>query len=63
MLQMFECVGTSPLGFSEAVQAALAGAAARGLKAHFFQVIEQPRRRPRGNDPGIQVVLKIAVEG
>ena len=23
MLQMFECVGTSPLGFSEAVQAAL----------------------------------------
>jgi len=63
MLQMFECVGTSPLGFSEAVQAALAGAAARGLKAHFFQVIEQRGAVREGTIQEYQVVLKIAVEG
>jgi dodecin len=62
MLQMFEFVGASPLGFTEAVQAALAEAEARGLKAHFFQVVEQRGAVREGKIKEFQVVLKIAVE-
>jgi flavin-binding protein dodecin len=62
MLQMFEFVGTSPLGFSEAVQAALAAAESRGLKAHFFQVVEQRGAVREGKIKEFQVVVKIAAE-
>jgi dodecin len=62
MLQVFEFIGTSPLGFSEAVQAALAEAEVRGLKAHFFQVIEQRGAVREGKIKEFQVVVKIAAE-
>jgi len=62
MLQMFDCVGTSPAGFAEAVQAALAEIAARGLKAHFFQVVEQRGAVREGKIKEYQVLLKVAVE-
>jgi dodecin len=62
MLHMIELVGTSPLGFSEAVHAALAEIAAQGRKAHFFQVVEQRGAVRDGAIKEFQVVLKIAVE-
>jgi flavin-binding protein dodecin len=62
MLRMIEVVGTSPSGFSEAVQEALRKIAAAGENAHFFQVVEQRGAVRDTQIKEFQVVLKIAVE-
>lgn len=58
MLKMIEVVGTSPPGFSEAVDRLLAD----GEKVHFFQVVEQRGSVREGKLREFQVVLKAAVE-
>ncbi|MCX6561851.1 MAG: dodecin family protein [Candidatus Aminicenantes bacterium] len=63
MLNMIDLVGTSPDGFSEAVQTALAGVAKRGQKAHFFQVVEQRGSVREGRIVEFQVIVRVAVEG
>ena len=63
MLHMLEVVGTSPSGFSEAVQAAIAEVGRMGRKAHFFQVVEERGSVREGLIKEFQVVLKVAVEG
>jgi len=62
MLQMIEVVGTSPLGFSEAVKTAVDELVRSGHKAHFFQVVEQRGSVREGQLKEYQVVLKVAVE-
>ena len=62
MLKMFEIVGTSPSGFSEAVRDAVDRLLADGEKVHFFQVVEQRGSVREGKLCEYQVVLKIAVE-
>jgi flavin-binding protein dodecin len=62
MLRMLEVVGTSPLGFSEAVRAAVDEIGKAGHKAHFFQVVEQRGAVREGRIKEYQVVLKVAVE-
>jgi flavin-binding protein dodecin len=63
MLNMIELVGTSPDGFSEAVQTALANVAKSGQKAHFFQVVEQRGAVREGRIMEFQVIVRVAVEG
>jgi flavin-binding protein dodecin len=63
MLNMIDVVGTSPDGFSEAVQAALAGVAKGGQKAHFFQVVEQRGAVREGRIMEFQAIVRVAVEG
>jgi flavin-binding protein dodecin len=62
MLRMLEVVGTSPLGFSEAVNTAVETIVRAGHKAHFFQVVEQRGSVREGRIKEYQVVLKVAVE-
>jgi len=62
MLRMLEVVGTSPLGFSEAVRSAVEEIVGSGHKAHFFQVVEQRGSVREGRIKEYQVVLKVAVE-
>jgi len=62
MLQMLEVVGTSPVGFSEAVQSGVAEITRAGPAAHFFQVVEQRGSIRDGRIGEDQVVLKVAVE-
>ena len=62
MLQMLEVVGTSPVGFGEAVQSGVAEIARAGHAAHFFQVVEQRGSIRDGRIGEDQVVLKVAVE-
>ena len=62
MLRMLEVVGTSPLGFSEAVRAAVDEIVKAGHQAHFFQVVEQRGSVREGRIKEYQVVLKVAVE-
>jgi dodecin len=63
MLNMIDLVGTSPDGFSEAVQTALASVAKSGQKAHFFQVVEQRGAVREGRIMEFQVIVRVAVEG
>ena len=63
MLHMLEVVGTSPAGFSEAVEVAIAEVGRLGRKAHFFQVVEQRGSVREGLIKEFQVILKVAVEG
>ncbi len=62
MLKMLEVVGTSPEGFSEAVQSAIDETAKTGAKIHFLQVLEERGSVRDGKIREFQVVLKIAVE-
>jgi dodecin len=62
MLRMLEVVGTSPLGFSEAVQSAVEEIIKAGYSAHFFQVVEQRGSIRDGRLKEFQVILKVAVE-
>ncbi len=62
MLRFIEVVGSSPLGYSEAVRAAVEDLMARGEKVHFFQVIEERGAVREGKIAEFQVVLKAAVE-
>ena len=62
MLKMLEVVGTSSVGYSEAVRAAVEKVAAADEKVHFFTVIEQ-RGAFHGGKVEFQAVVKLAVEG
>lgn len=62
MLHLLEVVGTSPVGFSEAVQSAVAETVRAGHAAHFFQVVEQRGSIRDNRIREYQVVLKVAVE-
>ena len=55
-----EVVGTSPVGFSEAIKTALADASKTVRNMQWFEVVEQ-RGAIKGDKVGeFQVVLKIA---
>ncbi|MDH5406644.1 MAG: dodecin family protein [Candidatus Aminicenantes bacterium] len=62
MLRMLEVVGTSRLGFSEAVKDAMERILAAGENIHFFQVMEQRGAVRDGKVREFQVILKVAVE-
>ena len=62
MLRFIEMVGSSPLGYSEAVRAAVESLIAKGEKVHFFQVVEERGSVRDGEIKDFQVVLKVAVE-
>ena len=62
MLRFIEMVGSSPLGYSEAVRAAVESLIDKGEKVHFFQVVEERGSVRDGEIKEFQVVLKIAVE-
>jgi dodecin len=62
MFRMIEMVGTSPKGFSEAVQEAVASVIKSGQKPHFFEVLEQRGAVRDAKIKEFQVTLKIAVE-
>ncbi|MEW6553578.1 MAG: dodecin family protein [Actinomycetota bacterium] len=62
MLKFIEVVGSSPLGYSEAVREAVEALIARGEVVHFFQVVEERGSVRDGEIKEFQVVLKVAVE-
>jgi flavin-binding protein dodecin len=62
MLRMLEVVGTSPRGFSEAVDSAVEEIVRTGHDVHFFQVVEQRGSVRDGRIREYQVVVKVAVE-
>ena len=62
IFKMIEVVGTSSLGFSEAVKDAVERILAAGEKMHFFQVMEQRGAVRDGKVREFQVILKVAVE-
>lgn len=62
MLRFVEVVGTSHLGYSEAVRDAVERYVKSGEKVHFFQVVEQRGSVREGKLQEFQVVLKIALE-
>jgi dodecin len=62
MFRMLEVVGTSPKGFSEAVQEAVKSVTKSGQKPHFFEVVQQRGAVRDGKLKEFQVTLKIAVE-
>ena len=61
MLRFIEVVGSSPLGYSEAVRAAVEDLIAKGEEVHFFQVVEERGSVREGELKEFQVVLKVAV--
>ena len=62
MLKFIEVVGSSPLGYSEAVRDAVETLIAAGEVVHFFQVVEERGSVRDGEIKEFQVVLKVAVE-
>ncbi len=62
MLKMMEVVGTSPLGFSEAVKNGIEKLLESGEKIHFFQVVEQRGAVREGKLKEFQVIIRVAVE-
>lgn len=62
MLKMMEIVGTSPIGYSEAVRSAIEGLLEKGEKVHFFQVVEQRGAVRDGKFKEFQVIVKAALE-
>jgi len=62
MLKFIEVVGSSPLGYSEAVRDAVEALIAAGEVVHFFQVVEERGSVREGEIKEFQVVLKVAVE-
>ena len=62
MFKMLEIVGSSPVGFSEAVRDAVNQIIQSGEKVHFFEVIEQRGAVREGTFKEFQVKLKVAVE-
>jgi flavin-binding protein dodecin len=62
MFRMIDIVGTSPLGFSEAVKDAVERVLKSGEKIHFFQVIEQRGAVRDGQLKEFQVIMRVAVE-
>ena len=61
MLKFIEVIGTSPLGYSEAVRAAVEDLIAKGEEVHFFQVVEERGSVREGAIKDFQVVLRVAV--
>ncbi len=61
MLRFIEVVGSSPLGYSEAVRAAVENLIAKGEEVHFFQVVEERGSVRNGHLEEYQVVLKVAI--
>ena len=59
---MMDVVGTSPLGFSEAVKEGVEQVQQSGEKVHFFQVLEQRGAVRDGKLKEFQVVLRVAVD-
>lgn len=62
MLKMLDVVGTSPLGFSEAVKQGVEQVLESGEKVHFFQVLEQRGAVRDGKLKEFQVIMRVAVE-
>ena len=62
MFKMIEVVGTSELGFSEAVNDAVNQIIATEEKVHFFEVVEQRGAVRQGKLKEYQVKLKVAVD-
>ena len=62
MLRMIEVIGTSEIGYSEAVKGAVQQLIDTGEKVHFFEVIEQRGAAREGRFKEFQVKVKVAVE-
>ncbi len=62
MLKFIEVVGSSPLGYSEAVREAVESLIASGEVVHFFQIVEERGSVREGKIKEFQVVIKVAVE-
>lgn len=62
MFRMIDVVGTSPLGFSEAVKDGVERVLKSGEKVHFFQVLEQRGAVRDGQLKEYQVIIRVAVE-
>lgn len=62
MFKMLDVVGTSPLGFSEAVKQGVEQVLESGEKVHFFQVLEQRGAVRDGKLKEFQVIMRVAVE-
>jgi flavin-binding protein dodecin len=62
MFRMIDVVGTSPLGFSEAVKDGVERVLKSGEKVHFFQVLEQRGAVRNGQLKEFQVIIRVAVE-
>jgi flavin-binding protein dodecin len=62
MFRMIDVVGTSPLGFSEAVKDGVERVLKSGEKVHFFQVLEQRGAVRDGQLKEFQVIMRVAVE-
>ncbi len=62
MLKFIEVVGSSPLGYSQAVREAVEKLIAQGEVVHFFQVVEERGSVRDGEIKEFQIVLKVAVE-
>jgi len=62
MFRMIDVVGTSPLGFSEAVKDGVERVLKSGEKVHFFQVLEQRGAVRDGQLKEFQVIIRVAVE-
>lgn len=62
MFKIKEVVGSSPLGYSEAVKETIEKVLKAGQIVHFFQVLEQRGTIQDGKLKEFQVSLRIAVE-
>jgi dodecin len=62
MLRMIEVIGTSEIGYSEAVKGGFQQLIDAGEKEHFFEVIEQRGAVREGRFKEFQVKVKVAVE-
>ena len=62
MFRMIDVVGTSPIGFSEAVKDGVERVLKSGEKVHFFQVLEQRGAVRDGQLKEFQVIMRVAVE-
>jgi flavin-binding protein dodecin len=62
MLRMIEVIGSSEIGYSEAVKSAVQQLIDAGEKVHFFEVIEQRGAVREGRFKEFQVKVKVAVE-
>jgi len=62
MLRMIEVIGSSEVGYSEAVRNAVQQLIDAGEKVHFFEVIEQRGAVREGRFREFQAKIKVAVE-
>jgi dodecin len=62
MLKMFEVIGVSNAGYSEAVKNAVEEVIREGKVVHFFEIMEQRGSVRGGKIHEYQVKVKVAVE-